>query len=171
MAFSYPQDTEEFQKERRSYQTLFYKFDMAEWAPNGSDNTDHGMDYGFEYIENKEYRGYRVLSQIKSTEHLKKQDNLCIFDLPVTTAAYAISCAQPFLLFLVDLASDNTYYVCLQEYFINNPDKLTAVDKNETTVRIKIPDDKVVSRTNGELKEIAKRKYSFSEEKGLVLVQ
>ena len=48
MAFSYPQDTEEFQKERRSYQTLFYKFDMTEWAPNGSDNTDHGMDYGFE---------------------------------------------------------------------------------------------------------------------------
>lgn len=50
MAFFYPQDTEEFKKERKSYQLLFYRLNAEVWAPNGSDNTDHGMDYGFEYI-------------------------------------------------------------------------------------------------------------------------
>lgn len=171
MAFSYPQDTEEFQKERKSYQTLFSNFDMNQWAPNGSDNTDHGMDYGFEYIEDMKYKGYRILSQIKSTESLHKQNNLCIFDLKVATAAYAINCSQPFVLFLVDLVTDITYYICLQDFFINNPDKIQAVENNGSTVRIKIPDDKILTRTNEELKEIAKRQFSFSETNGLMLVR
>lgn len=55
MAFKYPLDTEELQKERMPYQSLLYKFDMREWVPNGSDHTDHGMDYEFEYMEGNEY--------------------------------------------------------------------------------------------------------------------
>ena len=80
MPFSYPQDTENFQKERKSYQSLFYKLNAEVWAPNGSDNTDHGMDYGFEYIEERQYKGYRIYSQIKSTEHLQIQGDHIVFD-------------------------------------------------------------------------------------------
>ena len=127
MAFSYPQDTEEFKKERKSYQLLFYRLNADVWAPNGSDNTDHGMDYGFEYIENGNYKGYRILSQIKSTEHIIKSKKSVSFDLKVITAAYAISSAQPFVLFVVDLIADVIYYICLQDFFIDNPASLKAV--------------------------------------------
>lgn len=167
MAFKYPLDTEELQKERMSYQSLFYKFDMKEWVPNGSDHTDHGMDYGFEYIEGNEYKGFRLLSQIKSTEHIEKKDDVCIFDLKITTAVYAIHCSQPFVLFLVDLKDDDAYYVCLQEHFIKHPEMIDKVQKNKSTIRIKIPINNIVSRDNTDLKRIAKEQFTFDEESGI----
>lgn len=162
MAFSYPQDTEEFKKERKSYQLLFYRLNADVWAPNGSDNTDHGMDYGFEYIENGNYKGYRILSQIKSTEHIIKSKKSVSFDLKVITAAYAISSAQPFVLFVVDLIADVIYYICLQDFFIDNPASLKAVGNNKSKVRIKIPLDYIVTRETIGLQEVAKSQYSFT---------
>ncbi len=162
MAFSYPQDTEEFKKERESYQLLFYRLNAKVWAPNGSDNTDHGMDYGFEYIEDGQYKGYRIYSQIKSTEHINKSEEYISYDLKVKTAAYAISSAQPFVLFIVDLIDDVAYYTCLQDFFINNPSSLEAVGKNKSTVRIKVPLFQTVTRNTTGLQEVAKSQYSFT---------
>lgn len=163
MAFSYPQDTEEFQKERRSYQLLFYKLNVEVWAPNGSDNTDHGMDYGFEFIEDGQFKGYRIYSQIKSTEHINKTEKYVSFDLKVITATYAISSAQPFVLFVVDLIDNVAYYICLQDFFINNPNSFDSVHINKSTIRIKIPLEQVVSREATGLQEIAKTQYCFTE--------
>jgi len=165
MAFSYPQDTENFKKERKSYQTLFYKLNSDLWAPNGSDQTDHGMDYGFEYIEDNQYKGYRIYSQIKSTEHLEISKNQVLFDLKVITAAYAIASAQPFVLFVIDLIEDIAYFVCLQDYFIEHPNEVLAIENNKSTVRIKIPVDQVVNRETTRLQEIAKSQYSFANGK------
>ena len=162
MAFSYPQDTEEFKKERKSYQLLFYRLNAEVWAPNGSDNTDHGMDYGFEYIEDGQYKAYRIYSQIKSTEHINKSEEYVSFDLKVKTAAYAISSAQPFVLFIVDLIDDAAYYTCLQDFFINNPSSLEAVNINKSTVRIKVPLNQMVTRDTIGLQEVAKSQYSFT---------
>ncbi len=161
MAFSYPQDTEEFKKERKSYQLLFYRLNAEVWAPNGSDHTDHGMDYGFEYIEDGRYKGFRIYSQIKSTEHINKSEKCVSFDLKVKTAAYAISSAQPFVLFIVDLVRDVAYYICLQDFFIDNPTSLESVSNNKSTVRIKIPLTQTVTRDTTGLQEIAKAQYSF----------
>ena len=161
MPFSCPQDTEEFQKERRSYQSLFYKLNVDVWAPNGSDNSDHGMDYGFEYIEDNQFKGYRIYSQIKSTENLNTKNDLVLFDLKVITASYAIMSAQPYVLFVVDTKHDVAYYVCLQDYFIANPGALESLERNKCTIRIKIPLDNVVTRESTGLQDIAKSQYSF----------
>ena len=163
MAFAYPQDTEEFKKERESYQLLFFRLNAKVWAPNGSDNTDHGMDYGFEYIEDGQYKGFRIYSQIKSTEHINKSEKYVSFDLKVKTAAYAISSAQPFVLFIVDLVEDVAYYSCLQDFFINNPASLKAVSNNKSTVRIKVPLTQTVTRETIGLQEVAKSQYSFAK--------
>ena len=171
MAFVYPQDTEQFKKERRSYQAIFNKFNMDEWEPNGSDRTDHGMDFGFEFIEDEQYKGYRVLSQIKSTEHLETQGEYCVFDFPVKTAAYAIGCSQPFLFILVDLTTDTPYYVCLQDFFIENPELMKKVENNKCSVRVQVPMGQYICRTNEDLKEIAKKQFTFSEEHGLARVR
>lgn len=57
--------------------------------------------YEFEYIEDGEYRGYRMLTQVKSSEIdnvIKYYDNHLSFSkLPVRTAAYAITCSNPAL--------------------------------------------------------------------------
>lgn len=162
MAFTYPQDTEEFQKERRSYQILFYMLNADVWAPNGSDKTDHGMDYGFEYIEDYKYRGYRILSQIKSTEHIDKSATHVRFDLSVKTASYAVASSQPFVLFVIDLKSESAYYACLQDYFMENAEAFTSLQKNKSTVRIKMPLNQVVTRMPSQLELIAKRQYCFA---------
>jgi hypothetical protein len=133
------------------------------WAPNGSDHTDHGMDYGFEYIEDGQYKGFRIYSQIKSTEHINKSEKYVSFDLNVKTAAYAISSAQPFVLFIVDLVEDVAYYICLQDFFINNPASLKAVSNNKSTVRIKVPLTLTVTRETIGLQEVAKSQYSFTK--------
>lgn len=164
MPFSYPQDTEEFQKERESYQSLFYKLNARDWAPLGSDKTDHGMDYGFEYIEDMEYRGYRIYSQIKSTRGISIKDGMVLFDLKVKTACYAVSCAQPFLLFVVDLERDVAYFQCLQDYFLENEQSFHALDVNKSTIRIKIPTSQYVTRDAAMLKHIAKRQYSLAND-------
>lgn len=85
----------------------------------------------------------------------------------MTTAVYAIHCSQPFVLFLVDLKDDDTYYVCLQEYFIKHPEMIDKVKKNKSMIRIKIPTNNVVSRDNTDLKRIAKEQFTFDEERGI----
>jgi hypothetical protein len=60
MAILLPQDDENMAKERKSFQILFSKFNAEHWDFNGRDNSDHGMDYEFEYIEDGEYRGFRM---------------------------------------------------------------------------------------------------------------
>ena len=161
MAYSYPQDTEEFKKERKSYQQLFYKLNVEVWAPNGSDNTDHGMDYGFEYIEDGQYKSYRIFSQIKSTQKINIANSVVRFDLPVKTATYAISSSAPFVLFVVDLNTETPYYICLQDYFINNSDSLKSIQNNKSTIRIKIPIKQTVTRDDVGLQNIAKSQYTF----------
>ena len=161
MPFSYPQDTDDFRKERKSYQILFYKLNTDVWSHNGPDSTDHGMDYGFEYIEDSQYKGFRILSQIKSTSHLMTQKDAVVFDLPVKTAAYAVSCAQPFVLFLVDLEDGTVYYQCLQDFFIENSDSFLALGKNKSTVRVKLPKSQIVTREIECLKDVAKSRYAL----------
>ena len=102
------------------------------------------------------------MSQIKSTEHIIKSKKSVSFDLKVITAAYAISSAQPFVLFVVDLIADVIYYICLQDFFIDNPASLKAVGNNKSKVRIKIPLDYIVTRETIGLQEVAKSQYSFT---------
>jgi hypothetical protein len=171
MKLKYPQDSEEFKKERKSFQILFYKLNTDVWQSNGSDNFDHGVDYSFEYIEDDEYKGYRILSQIKSTEHIIDQGENVAFDLNVKTASYSIGSSQPFILFLIDLITDTVYYVCLQELFVSNNKLYEKLKKNATSIRVKIPKQNIVNRDAIALQEIAKRQYSFSENRGVVQVR
>ena len=159
MPFLYPKDTEELQKERESFRSLFNKLDVTVWAANGPDRTDHGMDYGFEFIENGEYKGYRIYSQVKATRHINKKEDAVIFDLKVQTASYAISSAQPFVLFVADLEDDIVYYQCLQDYFIDSDEALEALGKNKSTIRIKIPSTNTVTRKSVGLQAVAKCQY------------
>ena len=165
MARVFPKDTEEKLKERESFQIFFSLLDMKKWEYLGSDHNDHGVDYSFEYIEDGEYKGFRMLTQLKSSAKAKIQNDEIIFDFPAKTANYAISCPQPFVFFFVDLTSRQVYYLPLQDYFIANPDKMEALEKNKSSIRVFIPLNNRLD--DAELKEVAKSQYTFDEEHGL----
>lgn len=162
----YPQDTIEKLKERESFQIFFSLIDVKTWEYIGSDHNDHGVDYSFEYIEEKQYKGYRILAQLKSSnQDLKINNNKICFDFPVKTANYAVTCAQPFIFFFVDLKNRMVYYLPIQDYFIANPSKMEKLEKNTESIRLFIPLENTIDNEN--LKEVAKAQYSFDEEKGL----
>ena len=163
MPLTYAIDSEEAKKERKSFQILFSKLDAEHWVWNSKDTFDHGVDYGFEYIENNEYKGYRIISQIKSSSKLVIKNGSIPFDFPVKTASYAIGSAQPYIFFLVDLNSETVYYLPLQDYFIANENKLLDTMTNTSTVRVFVPIDNIVSYEDADLIEVAKSQYSFNE--------
>ena len=158
----FPQDSPGRRAETRSFQILFPKFNSDHWDFIGHDQHDHGVDYTFEYIENNEYHGYRILSQIKGSSLLKiKGKDYVSFSLPVKTANYAVSCRNPFVLFVVDLKTGVAYYLALQDYFIANPDSYERLLKNSTSINVHVPIDNVVNHENSDLIAIAKSGYSF----------
>ena len=165
MARVYPKDTEEKLKERESFQIFFSLLDMKSWEYLGSDHNDHGVDYSFEYIEDGEYKGFRILSQLKSSTKIELRDNDIVFDFPVKTANYAIGCPQPFIFFLVDLTNRQAYYLPMQDYFIANKDKMEALEKNKKSIRVFVSLDNKIE--DEELKQVAKSQYTFDEEQGL----
>ena len=161
----YPKDTDEKRKERKSFQLFYSLVNTDFWVYSGSDQNDHGVDYTFEFVEDEEYRGYRILAQIKSRSNPEIKNGNVVFDFPVKTANYAIGCAQPFFFFFVNLSTKEVNYLPLQDYFIDNKNKMNALKKNKETVRVFIPLDNRVE--NEELRIIAKSQYTFSEESGL----
>ena len=169
MARVYPKDSPQNQAERKSYQILNNLLNTEVWDFRGKENHDHGVDYAYEYIEDGEFRGYRMLAQIKGSRNLHIKDNKITFDFPVKTANYAISCAQPFVFFLVDLSKKTAYYLPLQDYFIANVDKMTALEKNKKTIRVFVPTGNTID--DAELKAVAKSQYTFDEERKLQKVR
>lgn len=165
MARVYPKDSEEKLKERESFQIFFSLLDMKTWEYLGSDHNDHGVDYTFEYIEDSEYKGFRILAQLKSRTAPIFQGTEIVFDFPVKTANYAISCPQPFVFFLIDLTERKAYYLPLQDYFIANQDKMEALENNKKSIRVFLPMDNTLD--DEELKVVAKSQYTFDEENGL----
>ena len=161
----YPKDTYEKRNERKTFQIFLPLLNPDCWEHLGSDHNDHGVDHAFEYIEKGEYRGYRILSQLKSRTNPEVRDGKIVFDFPVKTANYAVGCAQPFLFFFVNLTTREAYYLPLQDYFIANKDKMNALEKNTGTVRVFVPLDNKVE--DDELHEIAKSQYTLDDENRL----
>lgn len=168
MALQYPKDNENKIKERKSFQILFSKFNTNFWEFNGRDLNDHGMDYEFEFIEDGEYRGYRILSQVKSSESDEiikyYEDKLSYSKLPVKTATYAISCTSPFVLFVIDLRTKIAYYLPLQDYFIQNQDAFNKLSINKSTITVYIPLSNIIDPnvSDAALRQIAKSSYCFT---------
>ncbi len=71
----YPKDTYEKRNERKSFQIFLPLLNPDCWEHLGSDHNDHGVDHAFEYIEEGEYRGYRILSQLKSRTNPEVRDD------------------------------------------------------------------------------------------------
>lgn len=161
---AFPKDSPGRRAETRSFQILFPKFNADRWDFLGRDHHDHGVDYTFEYIEDGEYKGHRILAQIKGRSSLKDGKNGYIaFPIPVITANYAVCCKTPFVLFLVDLQSQIAYYLPLQDYFIANKERYERLSANKSSITVYIPVDNIVGEEDSDLIAISKSGYFFDE--------
>ena len=166
----YPQDSPGRRAETRSFQILLPKFDASHLDFLGQDHHDHGVDYTFEYIENNEYHGHRILSQVKGSAHLRMGSKSYIsYPLPVKTANYAVECHDSFVLFVVDLKSEIAYYLPLQDYFSANQDKYERLAKNIASINVHIPIENVVNYEDSDLIAVAKSGYYFNRENDTII--
>lgn len=170
MPMQYPKDTPEKKKERRSVQIFRSALNTDCWEEIGFDHYDHGIDYTYEFIEDGSvYKGNRILCQIKGTSKTERKNGFIKFDFPVKTASYACTCTQPFFFILVDLSSQEIFYLLMQLYFIDNPERYKKLSINGSNVRVKVS---VSSRLDDDnFRKYSKYRFTFDEQTGVTRVK
>ena len=132
------------------------------WEHHEQTGTDNGTDMVIEYVENEEYRNYKIECQLKGTMHIDKykRKNYISFPLDIKTINYGLNCKNAFVIFLVDVSSPKVYYVALQDYFIANKTFFYNVGNNKETFSIRFNENDVLTKENDfELRTIAKSTY------------
>ncbi len=145
----------------RSRGIFAYQLDAERWEWHEQTGTDHGTDIVLELVEDGEFCGKKIEGQLKGRTKIEYlRSGKIRFELEVKTINYALSSSNAFVLFLVDVTGEKTYFLPLQDYFIANPDKIDAAGNNDTTVTVHLNvDDNLVD--NGDtLIEIAKSIYA-----------
>jgi hypothetical protein len=155
-----PRDCSAREVSTRARSIVTYKLDAEKWEWHEQTGTDHGTDMVIELVENENFTNKKIEVQIKGRTSISVLKNGDIsFGLDVKTVNYALSSSNAFVLFLVDVTSENVYYLPIQDYFIANPDKFDAVENNKTSVNVHISKDNVLNNEAYELCEIAKSVY------------
>jgi len=152
----------------RSRGIFAYQIDAEKWEWHEQTGTDHGTDIVLELSEDGKFSGKKIEGQIKGRKKIKVlKSGTITFDLDVKTVNYALGSSNAFVLFLVDVNEEKTYFLPLQEYFINNPNKIDDAENNVTSVTVHLnPDENLVD--NGDvLVELSKSAYVGGPSKNL----
>lgn len=144
----------------RSRGIFAYQIDANKWEWHEQTGTDHGTDIVLELSDKGVFSGKKIDGQLKGTTNIDVLKNGMIkYDLDVKTINYALGNANPFVLFLVDVNEEKVFYLPLQDYFIDNPDKFEAAENNSSTVTVHIEPDTTITEKADGLLEIAKSVY------------
>lgn len=137
-----------------------YKLNSELWEWHEQTGTDHGTDMIIEYIENDEYRNDKIECQIKGTKSLKILSNgLISFELEIKTINYALGCSNAFVLFVVDVNTENVYYLPVQDYFIKDKTLFEKVKKNKSNLSVHLSQSSILDKNDINLKQFAKKTY------------
>lgn len=141
-------------------QQVHAAFNAVNWEYHEITGTDHGIDCTIELIESEEWHNHKIEGQIKGTKSPNIiSDGTFSFSMDVKTINYGLSSANAFVLFYVDVAKENVYYLPIQDYFIANPAMFDKLDNNKATLNVRISKDNLVTSDDFELQEIAKSVY------------
>lgn len=140
---------------------VHYIFPSQQWEYRECTGNDNGVDCIIELIEHEKWTNRKIEGQIKGTitPYKLKSKNCFSFSLDVKTINYGLNSANAFLLFYVDVVSEEIYYLPIQDYFISNKDLFNKLENNNSTMNVHIPCDNLVRNNNFELQEIAKSTY------------
>lgn len=137
------------------------KLNIDNWEFHEMTGTDHGTDMIIEYIENEKFTNRKIECQIKGTatlENLKKL-NYYSFSLDTKTINYALNSSIAFLLIVIDIQTENTYCIPIQDYFIANSYLYSKLENSQKSIAIRFDEDNLIDKYEDELKNLAKSTY------------
>lgn len=160
MARKLPEDCSARTVYTRSRGIFAYQIDAEKWEWHEQTGTDHGTDIVLELSENGIFTGKKIEGQIKGRTKISfLKSGTITFDLDVKTVNYALGSSNAFVLFLVDVIEEKTYFLPLQEYFMTNPDKFDAAENNGTSVTVHLKPEETLIDNGDVLAEISKSVY------------
>ena len=152
----------------RSRGIFAYQIDSNRWEWHEQTGTDHGTDIVLELSDGEFFLGKKIEGQLKGRTEIEFLRNGKIkFDLDVKTINYALNNSSPFVLFLVDVKEEKVFYLAIQDYFIDNPDRYVAAENNTYSVTLHIDPDSTLTESADELIDIAYRVYAGGPSIGL----
>ena len=109
-----------------------------------------------ELSENDEWRNHKIEGQIKATGAVKKIEGgaYISFPMPVKTIEYALGSSTAFVLFVVDTETNDVYFQCVQDYFIDNKHLFAKLEQG--TINIRIPISQNLANGDELLQQLAK---------------
>ncbi len=164
-----PIDTPQRRIGSKAVAILHYKIDANHWEFRQETGNDVGRDCTIELLEDDKWLNHKIEGQIKGTgkiEPLKTCAEIS-FPMEVKTINYALASPCPFVLFYVDVQTEDIYYLAIQDHFINNPELFQKTDGTQEKLSLHIPLSNLLSDDDSDLIEIAKNTYVGGPEKTL----
>ncbi len=146
---------------------LHYAIDYEHWEFRLETGEDRGRDCILEYIDDKRWGNHIIQGQVKGTKkpetYLLKDGVHFSYKLEKRYINYALRSPCASVLFLCDLKNDIVYYLAIQEYFIDNPEKYAnLLDAQTEAMMVHIPISNIVNRTDDtDLRRLAMSTYLF----------
>lgn len=157
-----PIDTPQRKIGSKACAIVHYTLDSDHWLYREETNIDVGRDCVLELSVDNRWTNDKIEGQIKGTQKINELKSGDIsFPIDTKTVNYALGSGDSFVLFLVDVDTENVYYVAIQEYYIANgipSEKLESQD----TINIHISKAHCLNEGDNDLQEIAKSRYSFT---------
>lgn len=123
----------------RARAILHYRINSNHWEYREDTGNDFGRDCILELSENDEWNNKKIEGQIKGTSVIQKIEHgaYVSYPMPVKTIEYALGTSTAFVLFVIDVNTEDVFYQCIQDYFIE--DKNLFKKLNQKTINIRIP--------------------------------
>lgn len=151
-----PKDDEKRKIGSRGRAIVHFQIDSEHWDYREETGNDYGRDCVIELSENDEWHNHKIEGQIKGTGAIKKIDGgmYISFPMPVRTIEYALGTATAFVLFVADTKTNEVYYQCVQDFFIENKKLFGKLE--QSTINIRIPVSQKLTAGDAELQELAR---------------
>ena len=151
-----PKDDEKRKTGSRGRAIVHCQIDSDHCDYREETGNDYGRDCIIELSENDEWHNHKVEGQIKGTGSIKKIDDgaYISFPMPVRTIEYALGTATAFVLFVADTKTNDVYFQCVQDYFIENKKLFEKLE--QSTINIRIPVSQNLTSGDAALQELAR---------------
>ena len=147
---------------------LHYSLNYEHWEFRQETGEDRGRDCVLEYIDESIWCNYIIQGQVKGTKtpqsYLLKDGMHFSYPLEKKYINYALRSSNASVLFLCDLINELVYFLPIQDYFINNPEKYENLSNPKTeSMNVHIPVSNIVTKYEDfELCQLAKATYFFN---------
>lgn len=132
-----PKDSTKRKTGSKGRAIVHFKLDANHWDYREETGNDYGRDCTVELSENNEWKNHKIEGQIKGTASPIRVGNDISFPMPVKTIEYALGTSTSFILFVANTESNEVYYQCIQQYFIDHKELFDKLDQK--TINIRIP--------------------------------